>query len=62
MAGTKAGGQKAAQKNKEKYGKEFYANIGAKGGKAKTAKGFAKNRDLARAAGRKGGKAKRATA
>ena len=62
MAGTKAGGQKAAQKNKEKYGKEFYANIGAKGGKAKTAKGFAKNRDLARAAGCKGGKAKRATA
>ncbi|HMS31836.1 MAG TPA: KGG domain-containing protein [Candidatus Saccharibacteria bacterium] len=36
--------------------------MGAKGGKAKTAKGFAKNRDLARAAGRKGGKAKRTTA
>jgi general stress protein YciG len=62
MAGTKVGGIKAAQKNKEKYGKEFYAQIGAKGGKAKTAKGFATNRDLARAAGRKGGKAKKATA
>ena len=59
MAGTKIGGQKAAQKNKEKYGKEFYAQIGAKGGKAKTPKGFAKNRDLARAAGRKGGSARK---
>lgn len=62
MAGTQSGGLKAAQKNKEKYGREFYAQIGAKGGKAKTAKGFAKNRDLARAAGRKGGAAKKAKA
>jgi general stress protein YciG len=61
MAGTVAGGLKAAAKNKAKYGKEFYASIGAKGGKAKTAKGFAKNRDLARAAGRKGGSAKKAS-
>ncbi len=59
MAGTKIGGMKAAQKNKEKYGKAFYAEIGAKGGKAKTPKGFAKNRDLARAAGRKGGSARK---
>lgn len=32
MAGTKAGGKKAAATNKEKYGSEFYANIGRKGG------------------------------
>ena len=32
MAGTKAGGLKAAATNKSKYGKEFYARIGRKGG------------------------------
>ena len=32
MAGTKAGGQKAAATNKTKYGKDFYAEIGRKGG------------------------------
>ena len=32
MAGTKAGGKAAAATNKAKYGKDFYANIGAKGG------------------------------
>ena len=30
MAGTKAGGMKAAATNKAKYGKEFYARIGKK--------------------------------
>lgn len=33
MAGTKAGGQKAAATTKKKYGKGFYAEIGRKGGK-----------------------------
>lgn len=33
MAGTKAGGLKAAQTNKAKHGADFYAKIGAKGGK-----------------------------
>ena len=33
MAGTKAGGQKAAATNKNKYGKDFYAEIGRKGGR-----------------------------
>lgn len=33
MAGTKAGGQKSAKTNKEKYGDNFYREIGAKGGK-----------------------------
>lgn len=32
MAGTKAGGQKAAATNHKKYGREFYARIGRKGG------------------------------
>jgi general stress protein YciG len=59
MAGTKAGGEKAAATNKAKYGKAFYAMIGAKGGKKTGMKGFALNRDLARAAGAKGGKISR---
>ena len=33
MAGTKEGGKKAALANKERYGKDFYAKIGAKGGR-----------------------------
>lgn len=59
MAGTKAGGTKAAATNKAKYGSAFYAQIGAKGGKKTGMKGFALNRDLARAAGAKGGKISR---
>lgn len=59
MAGTKAGGRKAAARNKELYGKDFYANIGAKGGKLGRTGGFAANRDLARAAGAKGGRISR---
>lgn len=55
MAGTKAGGMKAAATNKSRHGKNFYAQIGAKGGKKGTTGGFYANRDLARAAGRKGG-------
>lgn len=41
MAGTKAGGQAAAATNKERYGKDFYEKIGAKGGSASGAGGFA---------------------
>ena len=41
MAGTKAGGLKAAATNKAKYGKEFYARIGAKGGRLGHTGGFA---------------------
>ena len=33
MVGTKAGGQKAAATNKERHGKDFYREIGRKGGK-----------------------------
>ena len=56
MAGTKAGAKKAAATNKARYGKDFYAKIGAKGGKKGTTGGFAANRELARIAGAKGGR------
>ncbi len=61
MAGTKAGGQKAAAANKAKYGPDFYAKIGAKGGQKGTTGGFFANRELARVAGQKGGRISRRT-
>ena len=61
MAGTKAGGMAAAATNKAKYGKDFYAKIGAKGGKLGKTGGFAANRELAREAGRIGGRVSRRT-
>ena len=63
MAGTKAGGTKASQTVKERYGKDFFAKIGAIGGAAKNTKpkGFAANPKLARIAGRKGGKVSKRT-
>jgi len=59
MSGTKSGGKAAAQTNKTRYGKDFYARIGAKGGKNGRTGGFYANRDLARVAGAKGGKISR---
>ncbi len=59
MAGTKAGGVKAAATNKARHGKDFYATIGAKGGKNGHTGGFAANRELARIAGAKGGRISR---
>lgn len=59
MAGTKKGGVKAATTNKTRHGSDFYARIGAAGGKRGTTGGFAANRDLARIAGAKGGKISR---
>lgn len=56
MAGTKVGGQKAARTNKIKYGPEFYANIGRKGGQNGHTGGFAANPELAKIAGAKGGR------
>lgn len=61
MAGTKAGGAKAAFTNKKKYGKDFYARIGAMGGKMGHTGGFYANRELARIAGAKGGRISRRT-
>jgi uncharacterized protein len=56
MAGTKKGGERAAQTNKERYGSDFYKKIGKVGGQKSTTGGFAANPELAREAGRKGGK------
>lgn len=56
MAGTKVGGQKAASTNKAKYGKDFYAEIGRKGGRNGHTGGFAANPELAKIAGAKGGR------
>jgi hypothetical protein len=70
MAGTQAGGAKAAQTNKAKYGSDFYASIGAKGGKRGKTGGFASDkkgedgltgRERARLAGSKGGRISRRT-
>lgn len=59
MAGTKIGGKQAAETNKIKHGADFYARIGAMGGKKGRTGGFFANRELAREAGRKGGRISR---
>ena len=59
MAGTKAGGVKAANTNKQRHGADFYAKIGSKGGVNGHTGGFAANRELARIAGAKGGRISR---
>jgi general stress protein YciG len=61
MAGTKTGGKAAAATNKAKYGADFYAKIGAQGGKKGKTGGFFANRELARLAGAKGGRISRRT-
>jgi general stress protein YciG len=61
MAGTQAGGKAAASTNKKKYGKDFYARIGAMGGQNGHTGGFYANRELARAAGARGGRISRRT-
>lgn len=61
MAGTKQGGKAAAATNKKKYGADFYAKIGAAGGKKGTTGGFYANRELAKLAGAKGGRISRRT-
>lgn len=45
MAGTEKGGKEAAKTNKKKYGPDFYARIGAKGGKKGHTGGFAAGRE-----------------
>jgi uncharacterized protein len=61
MAGTKSGGQAAAITNRKKHGVDFYARIGAMGGKKGRTGGFYANRELARIAGAKGGRISRRT-
>jgi len=59
MAGTRAGGLKAAATNIKKYGKDFYRENGRKGGQNGHTGGFAANPALARIAGAKGGRISR---
>lgn len=62
MAGTKAGGKAAAETNKKKYGSDFYARIGATGGRLGHTGGFAagpEGRERARKYGAIGGKISR---
>lgn len=56
MTGTKAGGAKARKTTMERHGEDFYARIGAIGGRNGHTGGFAANPELARIAGSKGGK------
>ena len=58
MAGTKVGGRKAAAKNLARD-PQFYAKIGARGGKNGHTGGFAANPELARVAGARGGRVSR---
>lgn len=62
MPGTKLGGKKIYQTNTKRYGDDYYSRIGAMGGRVKgVAKGFSKNRELARIAGAMGGKISKRT-
>lgn len=70
MAGTKRGGESAAATNKKKYGADFYARIGAMGGKRGRTGGFASKkvgadgltgRERAIIKGREGGRISRRT-
>lgn len=59
MAGTKAGGLKAAATNIARNGEDFYKRIGQIGGRNGHTGGFASNPELARLAGAKGGRISR---
>ena len=59
MAGTKLGAAKARETNYVKHGRDFYARIGAMGGKNGHTGGFAANPELARQAGAIGGRKSR---
>lgn len=55
MSGTYKGGLKAGKTNRAKYGDDFYAKIGAKGGKLGYTGGFYNDSERARKVGSKGG-------
>lgn len=64
MAGTRAGGLKAAKTNRLLYGdgikgESFYSKIGRKGGKISRGGAFQKDRAFASAMGKLGGQASR---
>lgn len=50
------GGQRAAATCVDRYGADYFKNIGRKGGQRCVPKGFAANPELAREAGSRGGK------
>lgn len=56
MPGSKIGGMKAAKTNKERHGEDFYARIGARGGRNGHTGGFAANPKLAREMGKIAGR------
>lgn len=56
-----AAGKKTAATNIHRYGKNYYEQIGRKGGKISRGGGFAANPELAVEVGRKGGSAPRRT-
>lgn len=59
MAGTTAGGKKAAATNRLKYGHKFYSEIGKIGGRNGHTGGFAADPELAKIAGKLGGQKSR---
>ena len=64
MPGTKTGGKRAAQTNKERHGEDFYQRIGKLSNASwekngRKPRGFAANPELARVAGGKGGRISR---
>lgn len=56
MSGTKEGALKAKKTIIKLHGRNFFKNIGQKGGQVCCPKGFALNPELAKVAGQKGGK------
>lgn len=59
MSGTIKGGLKAKKTNYLRHGRDFYREIGRKGGKISRGGGFAANRELASIAGKVGGRISR---
>ena len=56
MGGTHAGGIAARDTNYERYGRDFFRNIGRRGGRLGRGGGFAANPALAKIAGGRGGR------
>ena len=63
MSGTPEGAAKTAKTIKAKYGEDYYAKIGSKGGAQNRpeTRAFRKNPELARIAGAKGGRKSKRT-